>query len=84
VNRGIVRALEIEGSQRRLAASMGVNQSSVHKWLYRSLSIERAVEIHRRYGVPLELLRPDIFATATRREDEQGEEEGAAEPTGSS
>lgn len=61
VNQGVLRAVEVAGSQMALADLLGVRQPAVFRWLYSNVTPERAKEIEDATGVPRGLIRPDIF-----------------------
>lgn len=62
----ILRAVELKGSQKKLADAIGCSQQQISYLLHDAdrVSVEMAVGIHRATGglVPREVLRPDIFA----------------------
>ena len=61
----IRRAVEIVGSQQRLAEACGVRQQHVWDWMHRDkrLPAERAIQIERATAgrVTLHQLRPDLY-----------------------
>lgn len=61
----IAKAVEIVGSQKKLAAAAGCEQQTISKLLnrQRQISAEMAVALDRATfgGVPKHLLRPDLF-----------------------
>jgi DNA-binding transcriptional regulator YdaS (Cro superfamily) len=65
MNEYIKKAIELAGSQQRLADKIGVTQRSVSTWLHdRIIPINRAIQIERvtQGTVTREDLRPDIFS----------------------
>jgi DNA-binding transcriptional regulator YdaS (Cro superfamily) len=51
--RGIDDAVEVAGSQEKLAQALGVTQQSVAKWVKRGYApLARAREVEAMYGVP--------------------------------
>ena len=60
-NPGIVRAIELAGTQSALAQMMEVEQPAVHHWLYHSCPPERAKEIEQKLGVPRIEICPEVF-----------------------
>jgi DNA-binding transcriptional regulator YdaS (Cro superfamily) len=60
-NPGVMKAIELAGTQRKLAALMQVEQPAVYHWLYKSCPPERALELEDKFGVPKEMTCPEIF-----------------------
>lgn len=59
----LVEWLDAERGRRvRLAASLGINPSSIHEWESRdNIPAERIVEVERFTGIPRDQLRPDLY-----------------------
>ncbi len=47
-----------------LARLIGVNKSTVTRWLHGRIPVERALDIERVLGTPRHDLRPDVFGPA--------------------
>jgi DNA-binding transcriptional regulator YdaS (Cro superfamily) len=60
-NAGVESAILKVGGQAELARQMKVHQPLVFYWLYKSLPASRALQINKKYDIPLHLLRPDLF-----------------------
>lgn len=70
----IKRASEVIGSQRALAAAIGVTSGAVSQWAEGRVPFEHCIKIERLTGgiVTCEELRPDVdwaYLRGTRRED---------------
>ena len=64
-NSAIHRAVEIAGSQTKLARKIGVRQSDVWTWLQgRPVKADKVIAIEAATGVSRHELRPDIFGAA--------------------
>jgi len=60
---GLLRAIQIAGSQAKLALAISgnVKQQHVSYWLKNRVPAQYCGPIHQATGVPLEELRPDVF-----------------------
>jgi len=46
----------------RLGADFGVHKTTILRWEYRGVPVERLADVERVTGIPRQTLRPDIFA----------------------
>ncbi len=55
--------IQIDMTQKELGEFIGVEQGTVSRWLHRKVKIPawRCKQISELTGVPLEVLRPDVF-----------------------
>ncbi len=60
-NEAVERAIKSVGSQEIVAKRLGVSQTAVGKWLWRSCPAKRAVQLEELSGVSRSEIRPDIF-----------------------
>jgi DNA-binding transcriptional regulator YdaS (Cro superfamily) len=61
-NKGIEEAIQIAGSQIKLAEILRVSQPAIHYMLYsKHVTAERAIEIETKIGVSRASIRPDLF-----------------------
>ncbi len=60
-NIGIEKAIEVAGSQAKLAKLLNVTQPAISHFLHCKCPVERAVQVERLTGVPRGLIRPDIY-----------------------
>ncbi|MCF6120861.1 MAG: helix-turn-helix domain-containing protein [Mesorhizobium sp.] len=59
---------EERGRRNKLATALGINPGAISQW--ERVPAERLGDISRFTGIPLEELRPDIFAKAERGTNE--------------
>jgi DNA-binding transcriptional regulator YdaS (Cro superfamily) len=50
----------------RLAALLGVNKSSVSRWINGKISAERVPDVERVAGIPRHVLRPDLWPASPK------------------
>ena len=57
------KAVQAAGSERKLAASLGLSPPAVNHWMKRGVvpSPEAVLKIEELFGIPKEYIRPDIF-----------------------
>ena len=60
MNEGLKQAIEIAGSQVKLARLLGISHQAVNKW-QDAPPIRHLIEIERLTGVHRSLLRPDLY-----------------------
>jgi hypothetical protein len=58
---GLRAAVTAIGSERKLAAALGINQQAVQQW--REVPLRRLLDVERVTGVAREILRPDLYRT---------------------
>lgn len=63
IDPGLQRAIDVAGSQRRLAKLIGLSQQAVNQW--RTIPLNRVLDVESATGVPREELRPDFFVRST-------------------
>ena len=59
MNAGLKWAIEIAGSQVKLAKLLGITHQAINKWTV--VPVHRIIAIERATGVPRSLLRPDLY-----------------------
>jgi len=59
MDKGLLKAIEAAGNQRRLALLLGIDPAAVNGW--KKIPAHRIVEIERLTGVPREELRPELY-----------------------
>lgn len=47
-----------------VAATLGVDKTTVMRWEAKGVPLERLIEVERATGIPRHVLRPDIFVPA--------------------
>lgn len=60
-NPGVLKAIEIAGSQMKLAEAMNVAQPAIYHWLYYKCPPNRAKDIEDRLGIPKSETCPEVF-----------------------
>ena len=61
-NRGLDAAVRAAGGSAALARKLGLTPSAVGNWRSTGIPASRAPEVSRVTGVPLHVLRPDVFS----------------------
>ena len=59
MNQGLQQAIEIAGSQVKLAKLLGITHQAINKW--RDVPVHHIIAIERATGVHRSLLRPDLY-----------------------
>lgn len=60
-NAGILKAIEVAGSQKNLADLLGVDQPLIHYYIHNRVPATRAMAIEKLTGVSKSLIRPDLW-----------------------
>jgi DNA-binding transcriptional regulator YdaS (Cro superfamily) len=64
-NNTITRLIELHGRS-AFARRLGVSHVATYKWERNRVSAERALHIHREFGIPKWKLRPDLWPRSSR------------------
>jgi DNA-binding transcriptional regulator YdaS (Cro superfamily) len=59
MNQGLKQAIEIAGSQNKLAQLLGITHQAVNKW--RLVPTHHLIKVEQLTGVHRSLLRPDLY-----------------------